>query len=240
VNGENALIYTVAIGARYRELAGLMVRSLRRYGFPGGIAVLCDVPLDIPRALADHYPIDAHRLAALDMAGPAAVYLRTIADRLIPGFFRHDYVMHIDADVLCTGRPDIILKDASVTRQVGVQKYPRPLCTAAQDFTAWDLRRARARERAGQFAFAACAGIVGFPGRRTGREFLRLWAYEAAGRRGNDQSALNVVLHRAYPDDYIYLPGCTFWPDTSGCLCHFLGRKEEMLGEMRGEMLNAE
>jgi hypothetical protein len=235
VKGDNTLIYTVAIGARYRALAGLMVQSLRRHGFAGEIAVLCDVPLDIPAASADQYAIDADRLAALHMAGPDAVYLRTVADRFIPGFYRHDYLMHIDADVLCTGPLEVVLEDSSVIRRIGAQRYPRPLCTAAQDFSAWDLRRARARERAGHFAFAACAGIVGFPGGRVGRDFLRLWAYEAAGRRVNDQSALNVVLHRAYADDHVYLPGCTFWPDTTGCLCHFLGRKGEMLGEMLNE-----
>jgi hypothetical protein len=232
VTSDNALIYTAAIGARYRALAGLMVRSLRRHGFAGEIAVLCDVPLDIPAGFADQYAIEADRLAALDMAGPEAVYLRTVADRFIPGFFRHDYLMHIDADVLCTGPLGMILEDPSIIRRIGVQRYPRPLCTAAQDFTACDLRRARARERAGRYPFAVCAGIAGFPCGRVGRDFLRLWAYEAAGRRSNDQSALNVVLHRAFPDDYVYLPGCTFWPDTTGCLCHFLGRKGEMLGEM--------
>lgn len=231
LTSERTLIYTAAIGARYRALAGLMVRSLRRHEYSGKVAVLCDVPLDVPSEFAIQYAIDADRLEALEMAGPKAVHLRTVADRFIPDFFRHGYLMHVDADVLCTGPLEPILNDTSVIRRIGVQRYPRPLCTAAQDFTACDLRRTRDRERAGHFAFAACAGIVGFPGGAMGRDFLRLWAFEAAGRRGDDQSALNVVLHRAYRDSHAYLPGCTFWPDTTGCLCHFLGRKDQMLKE---------
>ncbi len=223
------MIYTVAIGAEYRSLAGVMIRSLRGHGFAGEVAVLCDAPLAIPPGIAVQYEIAGDRLAAWDMAGPNAVYLRTVADQLIPRFFRHDYLLHIDADVLGTAPLDMLIEDASVIRRIGVQRYPRPLCAAAQDFTAYDLRRARDRERAGHRPFAACAGIVGFPGGRAGRDFLRLWAFEAAGRRGNDQSALNVVLHRAYAGSHVYLPGCTFWPDTAGCLCHFLGSKDEMM-----------
>lgn len=229
MTSDSTLIYTAAIGVHYRALASLMVRSLRRHGFPGEVAVLCDAPVDIPPDFAAQYVIDADRLSAMDMAGPNAVHLRTVADRFIGRFFGRGYLMHIDADVLCTGALGAILEDGSVTRQVGVQRYPRPLCAAAQDFTACDLRRVRERARAGHHAFAACAGIVGFPGGRRGRDFLRLWAFEAAGRRGNDQSALNVVLHRVYAGNHVYLPGCTFWPDTTGCLCHFLGRREEML-----------
>jgi hypothetical protein len=225
------LIYTVAIGAHYRALASAMVRSLRRHGFDGQVAVLCDAPLDVASDIADQHEISADRLGELDMCGTNAVYLRTVADHFIRHFYRHDYLLHIDADVLCTASPGPILADQDVGGRIGVQRYPRPLCAATQDFTAGDLRRVRERERRGHRPFAACAGIVGFPGGRFGREFLRLWAFEAAGRRGNDQSALNVVLHRAYADDHAYLPGCTFWPDKTGCLCHYLGRRGEMLNE---------
>jgi len=233
---SDTLVFTAAIGVHYRALAGLMVRSLRRHGFSGEVAVICDEPVDLPDGWASQFVVPADRLAALDMGGRNAVYLRTVADPFIPRFFRYGYIMHIDADVLCTAPLSVILEDASITCQVGVQRYPRPLCAGAQDFTAHDLRRGRERQRPGRRPFAACAGIVGFPGGTVGRDFLRLWAFEAAGRRGDDQSALNVVLHRAYADDHVYLPGCTFWPDKTGCLCHFLGRQEEM----RREMLNEE
>jgi hypothetical protein len=216
----NALIYTVAMGEEYRWLAGMLVQSLRLSGFAGEIVVLSDAPLPGPcRTIM----IDRRELEALRMTGRDVLYLRTVADRFIPGFFDFDYLLHLDADVLCTDRIDEILVDLATTSAIAVQRYDRPLSAVAQNFTAHDWSIVRGQP------FAACGAIVGFPGGLIGRDFLRLWAFEAGARRFDDQTALNVVLHRAYGGCFEWFPRTIFWPIVeNAALVHFLGYRDRM------------
>ena len=167
----SSLIYTVAVGEPYRALAGLMVRSLHRFSFKAEVAVLCDEPLNISSDLMNQIIIPPGKLSDLDMAGQNVVHLRTVADRFIPGLFDHNYILHIDADVLCTGSLDAIFLDPNVTSRVGVQAYPRPLCAAGQDFTAADWRRCASRNAQERAPGRPVRGIVGFPGGRLGTIF---------------------------------------------------------------------
>jgi hypothetical protein len=216
----NALIYTVAMGDEYRRLAAMLVQSIRFNGFAGEIIALSEAPLPGPcRSII----IDRRELEALRMTGRDVLYLRTIADRFIPGFFDFDYLLHLDADVLCTGRIDGILADLAARSAIAVQRYDRPLSAVAQNFTAHDWSVVRGQP------FAACGAIVGFPGGQAGRDFLRLWAFEAGARRFDDQTALNVVLHRAYSGRFDFFPGAAFWPTVeNSALVHFLGYRDRM------------
>ena len=216
----NALIYTVAIGDEYRRLAQMLVQSLRFNGFCGGVIVLSDSNLAAPcRTIT----VDRGELEALRMTGPDVLYVRTVADRFIPQFFDFDYLLHIDADVLCMARIDEILAELADRSAIAVQRYNRPLSAVGQNFTPHDWSLVRGQP------FAACGAIVGFPGGQIGRDFLRVWAFESAARRFDDQTALNVVLHRAYAGNFAYFPRATFWPSVEqAALVHFLGYRDRM------------
>jgi hypothetical protein len=216
------LIYTVAIGDEYRGLAGLLVRSLRINGYRGEVAVLAENPLPGP---CDTIVVDRAELVRLQMCGSDALYLRTVADQFIPDFFNHDYLLHLDADVLCVGNIDELLAGLASRSVVAVQKYDRPLSALGQNFTSHDWSRVRGHP------FAACGGMVGFRGGLAGRDFLRLWAFEAAARRFDDQTALNVVLHRGLGGRFEFIPRAVFWPQADpSSLIHFLGYRALMPG----------
>ena len=208
------------MGDEYRRLAAMLVQSLRLNGIAGEVVALSDAPLVAPcRTIT----IVCRELETLRMTGRDVLYLRTIADRFIPRLFDFDYLLHLDADVLCLERIDAILDDLAARSVIAAQRYDRPLSAVAQNFTAHDWSLVRGHP------FAACGGIVGFPGGQFGRDFLRLWAFEAGARRFDDQTALNVVLHRAYADRFDFFPRATFWPETRGsALVHFLGYRDRM------------
>lgn len=215
-----SLIYTVAIGDEYRALAVLLVRSLRLNGYDGEIAVLAESSLP---GRCETIVVDRAELIRLQMCGRDSLYLRTVADQFIPAFFNHDYLLHLDADVLCVGRIDEILAGLAARSVFAVQKYDRPLSAVGQNFTSRDWSRVQGHP------LAACGGMVGFPGGSIGRDFVRLWAFEAAARRFDDQTALNVVLHRALQGQFDFIPRAIFWPHANDAsLIHFLGYRASM------------
>lgn len=209
-------------------MAGMLANSLRRNGFTGRIACIaggdvdgcerCDIP-----ELAGSTPSTSSGQAGspqADFAAGKSVFLRTHGEQLIPGFFEHDYILYLDADVLAIAPLTPILDNPDVRSIVSAQCYFRPRSSCAYNFTNWDIEQPGKR-------WGVCAGIVGFPGDQAGRDFYRLWHFESAGRRLQDETALNVVLHRSaaiWGTKWEYMPAVRMSSaeDRGECLVHYL------------------